>query len=159
MISQPWSPLWARVAGEANPRFVVTSLSRQEAGARRLHEKVYCARATWIAQLGVPSASWREVFVIVGAIRVGGTVFIRVTATATSPTDGENRGSSPLGSANSIKVLSSVICTTHDVPLAREFCGKAKHCLATGISPGWGVERDGASLASKVGNDSSTKLL
>ena len=103
MISQPWSPLWARVAGEANPRFVVTSLSRQEAGARRLHEKVYCARATWIAQLGVPSASWREVFVIVGAILVGGTVFIRVTATATSPTDGENRGSSPLGSAISVQ--------------------------------------------------------
>ena len=76
MISQPWSPLWARVAGEANPRFVVTSRSRQEAGARRLHEKVYCARATWIAQLGVPSASWREVFVIVGAILVGETVFI-----------------------------------------------------------------------------------
>ena len=30
--------------GEANPRFVVTSLSREEAGARRLYEKVYCAR-------------------------------------------------------------------------------------------------------------------
>ena len=30
--------------GEANPRFVVTSLSREEARARRLYEKVYCAR-------------------------------------------------------------------------------------------------------------------
>ena len=30
--------------GEANPRFVVTSLSKGEAEARRLYEKVYCAR-------------------------------------------------------------------------------------------------------------------
>jgi len=30
--------------GEANPRFVVTSLKPQEADARRLYEKVYCAR-------------------------------------------------------------------------------------------------------------------
>ena len=30
--------------GEANPRFIVTSLSRAEAKARRLYEKVYCAR-------------------------------------------------------------------------------------------------------------------
>jgi Transposase DDE domain group 1 len=30
--------------GEANPRFVVTSLGRVEADARRLYEKVYCAR-------------------------------------------------------------------------------------------------------------------
>ena len=30
--------------GEANPRFVVTSLSQEEADARRLYEKVYCAR-------------------------------------------------------------------------------------------------------------------
>jgi len=30
--------------GEANPRFVVTSLSRQEHQARHLYEKVYCAR-------------------------------------------------------------------------------------------------------------------
>src|SRR5580700_1478981 len=30
--------------GEANPRFVVTSLSGDEADARRLYEKVYCAR-------------------------------------------------------------------------------------------------------------------
>jgi hypothetical protein len=33
---------WTR--GEANPRFVVTSLSRAEAHARRLYEDVYCAR-------------------------------------------------------------------------------------------------------------------
>ncbi len=33
--------------GEANPRFVVTSLSRQEHEARHLYEKVYCASATW----------------------------------------------------------------------------------------------------------------
>jgi len=30
--------------GEANPRFVVTSLSKGETDARRLYEKVYCAR-------------------------------------------------------------------------------------------------------------------
>jgi Transposase DDE domain group 1 len=30
--------------GEANPRFVVTSLSREEADARWLYEKLYCAR-------------------------------------------------------------------------------------------------------------------
>jgi len=30
--------------GEANPRFVVTSLKRGEAGARCLYEKIYCAR-------------------------------------------------------------------------------------------------------------------
>src|SRR5471032_393309 len=30
--------------GEANPRFVVTSLKRNEAGARHLYEKTYCAR-------------------------------------------------------------------------------------------------------------------
>jgi len=30
--------------GEANPRFVVTSLTREEHEARHLYEKVYCAR-------------------------------------------------------------------------------------------------------------------
>ena len=30
--------------GEANPRFVVTSLTKQEAKARSLYEKIYCAR-------------------------------------------------------------------------------------------------------------------
>jgi len=30
--------------GEANPRFIVTSLKRAEAGGRRLYEDVYCAR-------------------------------------------------------------------------------------------------------------------
>ena len=30
--------------GEANPRFVVTSLARSEHEARHLYEKVYCAR-------------------------------------------------------------------------------------------------------------------
>ena len=30
--------------GEANPRFVVTSLQRSEAGARHLYETIYCAR-------------------------------------------------------------------------------------------------------------------
>ena len=35
----------AEVTGrEANPRFVVTSLQRSEAGARHLYEKIYCAR-------------------------------------------------------------------------------------------------------------------
>src|SRR5271166_6058956 len=52
----PWSTLesWSRArrvigkaewtGGEANPRFVVTSLSRAEHEARHLYEKVYCAR-------------------------------------------------------------------------------------------------------------------
>jgi hypothetical protein len=52
----PWSTLdsWSRerrvvakaewTQGEANPRFVVTSLSQEEADARRLYEKLYCAR-------------------------------------------------------------------------------------------------------------------
>src|SRR4029434_2775561 len=31
-------------AGEANPRFVVTSLQRSECKAKDLYEKVYCAR-------------------------------------------------------------------------------------------------------------------
>ena len=51
-----WSTLdsWSRerrvvakaewTGGEANPRFVVTSLGREEAEARYLYEKVYCAR-------------------------------------------------------------------------------------------------------------------
>jgi Transposase DDE domain group 1 len=51
-----WSTLksWARsrrvvgkaewTQGEANPRFVVTSLGRSEAEARHLYEKIYCAR-------------------------------------------------------------------------------------------------------------------
>src|SRR5207245_11543622 len=30
--------------GEANPRFVVTSLKRSEAAARQLYEHIYCAR-------------------------------------------------------------------------------------------------------------------
>ena len=30
--------------GEANPRFVVTSLKRSEAGARHLYQDIYCAR-------------------------------------------------------------------------------------------------------------------
>ena len=45
-----WSRRW-RVVGKAevtggdpNPRFVVTSLSRAEAEARHLYEKIYCAR-------------------------------------------------------------------------------------------------------------------
>jgi hypothetical protein len=33
---------WSK--GEANPRFVVTSLTRKECNARHLYEKVYCAR-------------------------------------------------------------------------------------------------------------------
>src|SRR5262249_56657860 len=51
-----WSTLdsWSRsrrvigkaewTGGEANPRFIVTSLSRAEHEARHLYEKVYCAR-------------------------------------------------------------------------------------------------------------------
>jgi hypothetical protein len=52
----PWSTLksWSRqrrviakaewTHGEANPRFIVTSLKPEEAGPRRLYEKLYCAR-------------------------------------------------------------------------------------------------------------------
>jgi len=35
--------------GEANPRFVVTSLKRSEAGARQLYEDIHCARGDKIA--------------------------------------------------------------------------------------------------------------
>ena len=38
-----------------------------------------------LAQIGVPSASWREAFAIVGAMFVGGTAFARMAAMATSP--------------------------------------------------------------------------
>jgi hypothetical protein len=52
----PWTTLdsWSRrrrvvakaewTQGEANPRFVVTSLKRRQAGARHLYEDIYCAR-------------------------------------------------------------------------------------------------------------------
>lgn len=36
-----------------------------------------------LAYIGVPSASWREVFAIVGAIVVGGTAFVRLAARTT----------------------------------------------------------------------------
>ncbi len=39
-----WLPGSTPGMGEANPRFVVTSLSRQEYQARHLYEQVYCAR-------------------------------------------------------------------------------------------------------------------
>jgi hypothetical protein len=38
-----------------------------------------------LAQISVPSASWREVFAVVGAIFVGGTAFVRVAAMAPRP--------------------------------------------------------------------------
>jgi hypothetical protein len=38
-----------------------------------------------LAQIGVPSASWREAFAIVGAMFVGGTAFVRMAAMPTSP--------------------------------------------------------------------------
>jgi hypothetical protein len=38
-----------------------------------------------LAQIGVPSASWREAFAIVGAMFVGGTAFVRMAAMVTSP--------------------------------------------------------------------------
>jgi hypothetical protein len=41
-----------------------------------------------LAHIGVPSASWREVFAIVGAIVVGGTAFLRLAARATPPAAG-----------------------------------------------------------------------
>src|SRR6266851_3724016 len=39
-----WLPGVTPGTGEANPRFVVTSLSREEHEARHLYEKLYCAR-------------------------------------------------------------------------------------------------------------------
>ena len=39
-----WLPGSTPGTGEANPRFVVTSLTREEHEARHLYEKVYCAR-------------------------------------------------------------------------------------------------------------------
>jgi hypothetical protein len=38
-----------------------------------------------LAQIGVPSASWREAFAFVGAMFVGGTEFVRMAAMATPP--------------------------------------------------------------------------
>ena len=38
-----------------------------------------------LAQIGVPSATWRETFAIVGAMFVGGTAFVRMAAMATPP--------------------------------------------------------------------------
>ena len=40
--------------GEANPRFVVTSLGRNECKAKYLYEKVYCARG----DMEIPSTLW-----------------------------------------------------------------------------------------------------
>lgn len=36
-----------------------------------------------LAHIGVPSASWREVFAVVGATFVGGMAFVRMAAMAT----------------------------------------------------------------------------
>jgi hypothetical protein len=41
---RPSGPKAEWTQGEANPRFVVTSLSREEHEARHLYEKIYCAR-------------------------------------------------------------------------------------------------------------------
>ena len=38
-----------------------------------------------LAHIGVPSASWREAFAIVGAIFVGGTALVRIAAMSTPP--------------------------------------------------------------------------
>src|SRR6516162_2579990 len=38
------SPKAEWTQGEANPRFVVTSLKRSQVGARQLYEDIYCAR-------------------------------------------------------------------------------------------------------------------
>jgi hypothetical protein len=63
-----WSTLdsWSRIRrvigkaewteGAANPRFIVTSLTSAEIDARRLYERVYCARARW--RTGSRNASW-----------------------------------------------------------------------------------------------------
>ena len=42
-----------------------------------------------LARIGVPSASWRETFAIVGAMFVGGTAFVRMAARATPPAAGQ----------------------------------------------------------------------
>jgi hypothetical protein len=38
-----------------------------------------------LAQIGVPSTSWREAFAVVGAMFVGGTVLVRMAAMAPPP--------------------------------------------------------------------------
>ena len=48
-----------------------------------------------LAHIGVPSASWREVFAIVGAIVVGTTAFVRMAAMATLPSTKQARAVAP----------------------------------------------------------------
>ena len=44
--------------GEANPRFVVTSLKRAECKAKYLYEKVYCARGDMENRIKILWGSW-----------------------------------------------------------------------------------------------------
>ncbi len=48
-----------------------------------------------LAHIGAPSASWREVFAIVGAIVVGRTAFVRLAARATPPAAGHVEAVAP----------------------------------------------------------------
>lgn len=48
-----------------------------------------------LAHIGVPSASWREVFAVVGATFVGGMAFVRIAAMATSPFTKQARAVAP----------------------------------------------------------------
>jgi hypothetical protein len=48
-----------------------------------------------LAHIRVPSASWREVFAVVGATFVGGTAFVRMGAMATSPFTKQARAVAP----------------------------------------------------------------
>ena len=38
-----------------------------------------------LAHIGVPSMAWRQVFAVIGAIAVGGTAFVRMSAMASPP--------------------------------------------------------------------------
>jgi hypothetical protein len=65
------------------PRAAIALLFAAPAAIAGYHATVALAR------IGVPSASWREAFAIVGAIFVGGTAFVRMAAMATPPAAGQ----------------------------------------------------------------------
>jgi hypothetical protein len=51
-----------------------------------------------LAHIGAPSASWCEVFAILGAILVGGTAFVRIGAMTTQPVAGRIDAPAPVQS-------------------------------------------------------------
>jgi hypothetical protein len=51
-----------------------------------------------LAHIGVPSASWCEVFAMLGAILVGGTAFVRIGAMTSQPASGQIDAPAPVQS-------------------------------------------------------------